>query len=122
MKVIEHIRLMRDGANSSPTVWNDIIGLNVDRVNILVEMSGDGLPDSVEVKVESRAPNRAPGPTTMTSPAFFKLPRVEKSSSYFLSIPIDTLGDFLAVRTPVRIKLATLHRPNGTSDAEFRAA
>ena len=123
MRTIHAVSLLRlDSPRSTPTGWNDIIGLNVPAVNVLVEMTGDDLPDWVEVKLESRVPNRLAGPTTLTCPVFWKLPRVGTTRSYFVSRPVSALGSFLDVRTPATLKLATVHRQDGTSDGAFRAA
>ena len=103
--------------------WNEIIGVDFPDVNILVEMSGQDLPDFVEVKIHSRLPNRLPGAATINSPIFRKLPRVQGTNSYFLSCPIENLGSFLEVNLPYTLKkLATLHRIGGTSDSSFRNA
>jgi hypothetical protein len=128
---VERIALMRDGFTAEMDWNDDIIGLNVNGINIRIEASGEPLaqmPDTIRVNVTSRVANRDAGVATIppASPLVWDVPRfgpdpADASRTFYqTSRSIWSAGFFLA-RDDV-LEVATVVRPGGSSDALFRRA
>ncbi|MFC0618062.1 DUF2272 domain-containing protein [Deinococcus budaensis] len=122
-----------EGSLTRPLGWDEVIGLDVDRVHLRAAASGlpeAALPGEITVVVTSRPPNGDSGPATLGTPVTLRLPRTATlgtgRAEYRLSRTPGELGDFLAVETRRR-EVATLvrqpdHLGPGTSDRTFVGA
>jgi hypothetical protein len=129
---IESIRLMRNLFHDEEMEWDyDIIGLNVDEINIRIAAYGKPfahMPQTIRVNLTSRVANRDTGVATLpaSSPLVWDIPRygpdpANASRTFYLgSRSIPSAGSFLARDTVDEV--ATVVRSGGTSDAYFRAA
>jgi hypothetical protein len=121
--------------------WDDIIGLDegktnirIDNVNIQIEASGaprSFMPETLEIQLTSRVPNRdnGGGQTTIKAPSTWNIPLSEKEQAkdpsrtwYRLSAPVATVGKFLDVEVGKVPEVALVVREGGTSDKKFRDA
>lgn len=133
LPTVEAIELLDDGL-TRPLGWDDVIGLDVNAVNLRVTASG--LPDAVmpaeiEVLVSSHPPNGDAAPATLSSPVPLRLPRLPAApgpgrAGYGLSRTPGDLGPFLAVETRRREVATVVRQPDhlgpGTSDRAFVSA
>lgn len=123
---VETLAIM-DDAFARDLGWDDVIGLDVARLNVRLRASG--LPDAVmpgeiALFVASRPPNGDSGTATLAGKTLNVArsgPAPSGGLEYRLSVTPADLGDFLAVETR-RGEVATVVRIGGTSDAEFRTA
>jgi hypothetical protein len=129
--VIESIQFMRDDFSAELNWATDVVGLNVERINIQILGGGAptaAMPSNIPVKLTSRVPNLHPGEATLpsSSPRTWNLPRIgadpQKAgrTRYRLSKSIAEAGGFLGLGD--KPELTTVVRPFGTSDVEFRRA
>lgn len=123
---VETLAVM-DDAFARHLDWDDVIGLDVARLNVRLRAGGlpaAVMPGEIAVFVASRPPNGDSGTATLAGrvvQAARSGPAPFGWQEYRLSVAPADLGDFLAVETR-RKEVATVVRIGGTSDAEFRAA
>jgi OmpA family len=123
--------------------WDDIIGMDeaataspgvpgiaIANVNVEVEASGAPeplMPKSFTVRLRSSVPGREGGGNpTLTTPYEMELPRVShrlgtERHEYRLSIPLASVGQFLAWSWGKALEVALVVRKGGTSDGKFRS-
>ncbi|MBL8799876.1 MAG: hypothetical protein JNM56_38700 [Planctomycetia bacterium] len=118
---IKHIALYRDVWGKGKLKKNtDIIGLDVQNVNIEVEVEGTEFPETIEVELRTREPgNRFSKRGTVRTPLKYRLQRTGKSAWYLKQVPLREVASFWQTETGV-LEVASVVRFGGTSDVHFR--
>jgi len=122
---IDSVSLMNASFTSALT-WDDVILLDVDKVYVQIEASGaepKAMPKHVEVVVKRRPPN-APTPSGVVVGSW-KIPKhraTGRKTIYRATLPGRHFASFVEVESGLTPEMATVVRPGGTSDREFRQA
>jgi len=115
----------RSGATAGTSFATDILGFNVSRLKVRLEIEGAGiartsLPDTVPARLRFRDPGmpRPPLPAEGQADAKFLLRRATPTSDYVADISLARLSHLMEQdQTP---EFVTVVREGGTSDAKFR--
>lgn len=107
------------GPQSPPINWDDdILGMSSNRVNVCIDAVGNLLPDAMNVELTHRAPNKILE-ASRAAPIRWTVPRDGRNNRYFLSGYLGDACPFLS-QQPSGLRLATIRRNDGESDAWFR--
>lgn len=126
---VEQLRIT-DNSFSGTLNWDRIIGLDTASLNVEFKASGlpaAVMPSQISVEIASRSPNGAGGTATLGTAIKLDAARFGADSAnpnrivYRLSKPLATLGAFLKAERYIK-EVATIVRPGGTSDVNFRRA
>ncbi len=118
---VNYVKLYRDTwANGELARTTDIIGMDVAKVNVEVEVEGDPMPDEIEVQIRTREPGNKQGGKATIKSVKLMIPRASKYSKWYLrNVAIKELGSFMGDGDAFK-EVATVVRTDGTSDRYFR--